>query len=76
MSKKSKVILKEEKFNEENGLTWKISHKGDTGVCLTMALGYVADLIVDNEISIKDSTQLLKDLVKDERDRRGEGTWL
>lgn len=72
---KAKVILKETKA-DDNGLSFVSKSDGDTGICLSMCLGYVADVIVDNEVSIKEATQLLKDMVKDERDRRGEGTWL
>jgi hypothetical protein len=41
-----------------------------------MALSYVADLIVDKEVSLKEATQLLKNMVKETEERRGNGTWL
>lgn len=72
---KAKVVLKETKA-DDNGLNFVSKSDGDVGICLSMCLGYVADVIVDNEVSMKEATQLLKDMVKDERDRRGEGTWL
>ena len=72
---KAKVILKEKKL-DENGLTYIVKEKGDIGMCLTMALRYVANIIVDQDTSTKEVTQLLKQMIKEETDRRGEGTWL
>lgn len=72
---KAKVILKE-KNTTELGLDFVSKYDGDVGICLSMCLGFIADIIVDNEVSMKEATQLLKDMVKEERDRRGEGTWL
>lgn len=76
MKPHGKVILKTKSYTDDDGLKFVIKDDGDLGLCLTMALGYVADLIVDNEASIKEVTQLLKDMVKEEKERRGEGTWL
>ena len=73
--KKAKVILKEKK-SDDNGLNFISKSDGDLGICISMCLSYVADSIVDNEVSMKEITQLLKDMVKNEKDRRGEGTWL
>ena len=53
-----------------------VKENGDLSVCITMALQYIADNIVENDASIKEVTKLLKDMVKDTKDRRGEGTWL
>ena len=72
---KAKVILKEKKL-DENGLLFVSKEDGDLGTCLTMAVSYIADLIVDNEVSMKEVTKLLKDVVKKQTERRGEGTWL
>lgn len=72
---KAKVILKEKKA-DEMGLNFVSKDSGDLGICLTMALSYVADYIVDNEISVKEATQLLKNMVKEETERRGNGEWL
>ena len=72
---KAKVILKEKKL-DENGLTYIVKEKGDIGMCLTVALRYVANIIVDQDTSTKEVTQLLKQMIKEETDRRGEGTWL
>ena len=73
--KKAKVILKETKA-DDNGLNFVSKSDGDVGICLSMCLGYVADVVVDNEVSLKEATQLLKNMVKEETDRRGKGTWL
>ena len=73
--KKAKVVLNEQKHSNE-GLYFVSKDQGDIGICLTMALSYVADLIVDKEASIKEVTQLLKNMVKETEERRGNGTWL
>lgn len=73
--KKAKVILKEKRATDE-GLTFLIKDEGDLGICLSMCLSYVADSIINNEVSMKEVTQLLKDIVKEGKDERGEGTWL
>lgn len=72
---KAKVILKEQKHSDE-GLHFVSKDNGDLGICVTMALSYVADLIVDKEVSLKEATQLLKNMVKENEERRGNGTWL
>lgn len=71
---KSKLILKAKIKNDE--VVIAVDERGDRAVCLTMALQYIADNIVENDASIKEVTKLLKDMVKNERDRRGETTWL
>lgn len=53
-----------------------VKESGDLSVCLTMALQYIADNIVEQNASIKEVTKLIKDMIKDEQERRGEGTWL
>ena len=73
--KKAKVILKEKKL-DENGLLFVSKEDGDLGTCLTMAISYIADLIVEKEVSMKEATDLLKKIVKEEQERKGEGTWL
>lgn len=72
---KAKVILKEKKL-DENGLLFVSKEDGDLGTCLTMAISYIADLIVEKEVSMKEATDLLKKIVKEEQERKGEGTWL
>lgn len=72
---KAKVVLKETGANEE-GLSFVSKDKGDIGICLSMCLGYVARLIIEGAVSNKQATQLLKDMIKEEKNRRGEGTWL
>ena len=72
---KAKVILKEKKM-DENGLLFVSKEDGDLGTCLTMTLSYIADLIVDKEVSLKEVTDLLKKIVKEEQERRGNGQWL
>ena len=72
---KAKVILKEKKM-DENGLLFVSKEDGDLGTCLTMAISYIADLIVEKEVSMKEATDLLKKIVKEEQERKGEGTWL
>ena len=72
---KAKVILKEKKM-DENGLLFVSKEDGDLGTCLTMALSYIADLIVDKEVSLKEATDLLKKIVNEEQERRGNGQWL
>lgn len=71
---KPKLILKAKIKNDETVIA--VDERGDGVVCLTMALQYIANNIVDNDASIKEVTKLLKDMVKNERDRRGETTWL
>lgn len=73
--KKAKVILKERKQSDA-GLEFESKDKGEINICVSMALGYVADCVVDGVISSKEATQLLKDMVKEETERRGNGTWL
>ena len=51
-------------------------NKGELNICISMALGYVADYVVDGAISSKEATQTLKDMIKEETERRGNGTWL
>lgn len=72
---KAKVILKEKKL-DENGLLFVSKEDGDLGTCLTMAISYIADLIIEKEVSMKEATDLLKKIVKEEQERKGEGTWL
>lgn len=71
---KPKLVLKAKIKNDE--VIIAVDERGDEVVCLTMALQYIANNIVDNDASIKEVTKLLKDMVKNERDRRGETTWL
>lgn len=72
---KAKVILKEKKFTDD-GLSFVSKDDGDLSLCITMTIGYLADLIVDGEVSTKEVTQLLKEMVKTETERRGNGEWL
>lgn len=72
---KAKVILKERKQSDA-GLEFESKDKGEINICVSMALGYVADCVVDGVISSKEATQLLKDMIKEETERKGEGTWL
>ena len=72
---KAKVILKERKQSDA-GLEFESKDKGEVNICISMALGYVADYVADGVISSKEVTQLLKDMIKEEKNRRGEGTWL
>lgn len=73
---KSKVVLKA-KVNEDKGdFNISVRESGEESVCITMVLQYLADKIVESNASIKEVTKLLKDIVKDTKDRRGEGTWL
>lgn len=71
---KPKLVLKAKIKNDE--VIIAVDERGDEVVCLTMALQYIANNIVENDASIKEVTKLLKDMVKNERDRRGETTWL
>lgn len=71
---KAKLVLTAKIKNDE--VVIAVKEKGDIEVCLTMALQYIADNIVEHDASIKDVTKLLKDMVKNEKDRRGESTWL
>ena len=71
---KPKLVLKAKIKNDEVVIV--VDERGDRTVCLTMALQYIAENIVENDASIKEVTKLLKDMVKNERDRRGETTWL
>lgn len=71
---KPKLVLKAKIKNDE--VVIAVGERGDRTVCLTMALQYIAENIVENDASIKEVTKLLKDMVKNERDRRGETTWL
>ena len=71
---KSKLVLTTK--TKKDDVYVVVKENGDLSVCITMALQYIADNIVENDASIKDVTKLLKDMVKDTKDRRGEGTWL
>lgn len=71
---KPKLVLKAKIKNDE--VIIAVDERGDRAACITMALQYIADNIVENDASIKEVTKLLKDMVKNERDRRGETTWL
>lgn len=71
---KPKLVLKAKIKNDE--VIIAVDERGDEVVCLTMALQYIAENIVENDASIKEVTKLLKDMVKNKRDRRGETTWL
>ena len=73
--KKAKVILKERKQSDA-GLEFESNDKGEVNICISMALAYVADYVADGVISSKEVTQLLKNMVKEETERRGNGTWL
>ena len=72
---KAKVILKEKKESTA-GLEYESKDKGELNVCISMAVGYVADYVVDGVISVKEVTQTLKSMIKEETERRGNGTWL
>ena len=73
---KSKVVLKAKVNEDKEDFNISVRESGEESVCITMVLQYLADKIVENDASIKEVTKLLKDIVKDTKDRRGEGTWL
>ena len=73
---KSKVVLTAKIDKHKDDFNIAIKEKGDLSICITMGLKYVADKIVENDASLKEVTQLLKTMVKDEQERRGNGTWL
>ena len=73
---KSKVVLKAKVNEDKEDFNISVRESGEESVCITMVLQYLADKIVESDASIKEVTKLLKDIVKDTKDRRGEGTWL
>lgn len=73
---KSKVVLKAKVNEDKETFNISVRENGEESVCITMVLQYLADKIVESDASIKEVTKLLKDIVKDTKDRRGEGTWL
>lgn len=73
---KSKVVLKAKVNEDKETFNISVRESGEESVCITMVLQYLADKIVESDASIKEVTKLLKDIVKDTKDRRGEGTWL
>ena len=72
---KSKVVLKAKVNEDKQDFNISVRESGEESVCITMGLKYVADKIVENDASLKEVTQLLKTMVKDEQERRGNGTW-
>ena len=73
---KSKVVLKAKVNEDKETFNISVRESGEKSICITMVLQYLADKIVESDASIKEVTKLLKDIVKDTKDRRGEGTWL
>lgn len=73
--KKAKVVLKEKSLTN-NGLTIVSKDCGDPNICATMAISYLADLIVANKANMKEVTDILKKLVKDYKEEGENGKWL
>lgn len=72
--KKPKLVLTTK--TKKDDVYVVVKENGDLSVCVTMALQYIAENIVEQGASIKEVTKLLKDMVKNEQERRGNGEWL
>lgn len=61
---KSKVVIKQTGYTED-GLSYTSRHKGEDGVCFTMALGFACSLAKSCGMSLTKLTSLLKDMYRE-----------
>lgn len=72
---KAKVVLKE-KSMDDKGLTFVSQDKGDTNVCVTMAISYLADMIATKQANMPEVTKILKKLTKEYEEEGENAKWL
>ncbi len=65
--KKSKVVIKQKTFTD-SGFTYVSKHKGDDGLCFTMAIGFAVQLAKDCGISLTKVKELVTDIYKETED--------
>ena len=75
LKKKAKVVLKEKRM-DDNGLTFVSNDCGDTNVCVTMAISYLADMIATKQANMGEVTKILKKLTKEYEEEGENGKWL
>lgn len=73
--KKSKLVLKEDKFVDE-GLMFSSSEHGNSAICTTMALAYIASMIVEGVTNKKEVDKLLKGMIEEAKEREEDAKWL
>ena len=65
--KRAKVIIKQKEL-AENGFTYISKHKGDNGLCFTMAIGFAVQLAKDSGISLTKVKELVTNIYKETED--------
>lgn len=63
--KRTKVVLKAKELTD-NGFGFISSHKGDDGLCLSMAIGFATSLAKENGLSLTKLKSLVTDMYKEE----------
>jgi len=66
--RKAKVVLKEIRNNEEEGLVYTSNDKGDVGSCFTMAIGYAVQLAKNSNVSLTKVKELVTEIYKETED--------
>ncbi len=65
---KAKVIIKELKNNEEEGLVYTTKDRGDAGTCFTMAMGFAASIAKQSGVSLAVVKKLVTDIYNETED--------
>ena len=59
---KSKVIIKEKRDKNANSITYVTRHKGEDGICFTMAMGFCVSLAKSCGLTEQQVVDLVKDI--------------
>lgn len=64
---KAKVVIKQKEY-ADNGLVYVSKHKGEDGICFTMAMGFAISLAKQSGISLTKIKELATDIYKETED--------
>ena len=59
---KSKVIIKEKRDKDANNITYITKHKGEDGICFTMAVGFGVSLAKSCGLTEQQVVDLVRDI--------------
>lgn len=65
---KNKVIIKEKRNKNNDSILYVTKHKGDDGICFTMAMGFGVSLAKQCGLSQNKVLDLVKDIYKETED--------
>ena len=65
---KSKVIIKEKRIKNSDSITYITKHKGEDGICFTMAMGFGVSLAKQCGLSLTKVVDLVKDIYRETED--------